>query len=42
MRRFLLEASRQRVEDLADSVKFNMETRDAYLQQFEVAQRTLL
>ncbi len=39
---FALEASRQRVEDLADSVKFNMETRDAYRQQFEVAQRTLL
>lgn len=39
---FALEASQQRVEDLADSVKFNMETRDAYRQQFEVAQRTLL
>ncbi len=39
---FALEASRQRVEDLADSVRFNMETRDAYRQQFEVAQRTLL
>ncbi|MEE8188588.1 MAG: TolC family outer membrane protein, partial [Kiloniellales bacterium] len=39
---FALEASRQRVEDLADAVKFNMETRDAYRQQFEVAQRTLL
>ena len=39
---FALEASRQRVEDLSDSVKFNMETRDAYRQQFEVAQRTLL
>ena len=39
---FALEASRQRVDDLADAVKFNMETRDAYRQQFEVAQRTLL
>lgn len=39
---FALEASRQRVEDLSDSVRFNMETRDAYRQQFEVAQRTLL
>jgi adhesin transport system outer membrane protein len=39
---FALEASRQRVEDLADAVKFNIETRDAYRQQFEVAQRTLL
>ncbi len=39
---FALEASRQRVEDLADSVRFNVETRDAYRQQFEVAQRTLL
>lgn len=39
---FALEASRQRVEDLSDAVKFNMETRDAYRQQFEVAQRTLL
>ncbi len=39
---FALEASRQRVEDLADAVRFNMETRDAYRQQFEVAQRTLL
>jgi adhesin transport system outer membrane protein len=39
---FALEASQQRVEDLADSVKFNAETRDAYREQFEVAQRTLL
>ena len=39
---FALEASRQRVEDLSESVKYNMETRDAYRQQFEVAQRTLL
>ena len=39
---FALEANRQRVEDLTDAVKFNTETRDAYRQQFEVAQRTLL
>jgi len=39
---FALEASRQRVEDLSDAVRFNLETRDAYQQQFEVAQRTLL
>jgi len=39
---FALEASQQRVEDLGDAVKFNMATRDAYRQQFEVAQRTLL
>jgi len=39
---FALEANQQRVEDLADSVRFNVETRDAYRQQFEVAQRTLL
>ena len=39
---FALEANQQRVEDLSDSVKFNVETRDAYRQQFEVAQRTLL
>ncbi len=39
---FALEASRQRVEDLSDAVRFNLETRDAYRQQFEVAQRTLL
>ncbi len=39
---FALEANRQRVEDLSESVRFNMETRDAYRQQFEVAQRTLL
>jgi adhesin transport system outer membrane protein len=28
--------------DLKDAVKFALETRDAYVQQFEVAQRTLL
>lgn len=39
---FALEASQQRVEDLADAVRFNAETRDAYREQFEVAQRTLL
>ena len=39
---FALEANRQRVEDLTDAVRFNSETRDAYRQQFEVAQRTLL
>lgn len=39
---FALEASRQRVDDLSDAVRFNVETRDAYRQQFEVAQRTLL
>jgi len=39
---FALEAARQRVDDLSDAVRFNMETRDAYRQQFEVAQRTLL
>lgn len=39
---FALEANRQRVEDLTDAVRFNQETRDAYRQQFEVAQRTLL
>ena len=39
---FALESNRQRVDDLSDAVRFNMETRDAYRQQFEVAQRTLL
>jgi adhesin transport system outer membrane protein len=39
---FALEASRQSVLDLKDAVKFALETRDAYVQQFEVAQRTLL
>ncbi len=39
---FAYEANRQRVEDLNDAVQFNTQTRDAYRQQFEVAQRTLL
>jgi adhesin transport system outer membrane protein len=39
---FAYEANRQRVEDLSDAVRFNSQTRDAYRQQFEVAQRTLL
>ena len=39
---FAHEASQQRVKDLADSVKFNLETRNAYRQQFQVARRTLL
>lgn len=39
---FALESNQQRVEDLSASVRFNAETRDAYRQQFEVAQRTLL
>ncbi len=39
---FAYEASQQRVKDLADSVKFNLETRNAYRQQFQVARRTLL
>ena len=39
---FAFEANQQQVEDLTDAVRFNSETRDAYSQQFEVAQRTLL
>ena len=39
---FALEASRQSVVDLEDATRFAKETRDAYIQQFEVAQRTLL
>ncbi len=39
---FALEASRQSVIDLESAVGFALETRDAYVQQFEVAQRTLL
>ena len=39
---FALEASQQSVVDLRDAVVFARETRDAYVQQFEVAQRTLL
>jgi adhesin transport system outer membrane protein len=39
---FAFEASRQSVVDLKSAVVFAQETRDAYIQQFEVAQRTLL
>lgn len=39
---FALEANRQAVSDFSSSVQFNIETRDAYLEQFNVAQRTLL
>jgi adhesin transport system outer membrane protein len=39
---FELEASKQRVEDLTAAVQFNIATRDAYVEQFDVAQRTLL
>lgn len=39
---FSLEANRQLVEDLSRAAAFNGETRDAYRQQFDVAQRTLL
>ncbi len=39
---FALEASRQSVIDLESAVQFSRETRDAYVKQFEVAQRTLL
>ena len=39
---FALEASTQSVIDLETAVEFSLETRDAYRQQFEVAQRTLL
>jgi adhesin transport system outer membrane protein len=39
---FALEATRQRIEDLSSAVRFNTETRDAYREQFDVAQRTLL
>jgi len=37
-----LEASRGQIDEFADNVAFNVETRDAYRQQFEVGQRTLL
>ena len=37
-----LESNRQQVEDLNAAVQFNVETRDAYIQQFDVGQRTLL
>jgi adhesin transport system outer membrane protein len=39
---FELESSKQLVEDLTAAVGFNIETRDAYVEQFDVAQRTLL
>ena len=39
---FALEGNRQQVEDLTDAVQFSRETRDAYREQFDVAQRTLL
>jgi adhesin transport system outer membrane protein len=39
---FELESSKQLVEDLTAAVRFNIETRDAYVEQFDVAQRTLL
>jgi adhesin transport system outer membrane protein len=39
---FALESNKQRVEDLTAAVQFNIETRDAYVEQFDVAQRTLL
>ncbi len=39
---FALEASRQSVIDLEAAVQFSTDTRDAYRDQFEVAQRTLL
>lgn len=39
---FALEGNRQQVEDLTDAVVFSRETRDAYREQFDVAQRTLL
>ena len=39
---FALEASRDQVEEFARDVQFQTETRDAYRQQFEVGQRTLL
>jgi adhesin transport system outer membrane protein len=39
---FALEGNNQRVEDLTSAVEFSRETRDAYREQFDVAQRTLL
>jgi len=39
---FALEGNRQQVEDLTAAVQFSRETRDAYVEQFDVAQRTLL
>lgn len=39
---FALEASRKQISEFTENVAFNVETRDAYRQQFEVGQRTLL
>ncbi|MEE8534751.1 MAG: TolC family protein, partial [Kiloniellales bacterium] len=39
---FALESNRQQTEDLTSAVRFNTETRNAYRDQFDVAQRTLL
>lgn len=39
---FALEASRKQISEFEENVAFNIETRDAYRQQFEVGQRTLL
>ncbi len=39
---FALEANRKQVEDFTRDTEFQAETRDAYRQQFEVGQRTLL
>ncbi len=39
---FAYTASQQRLIDLSDAVEFNIQTRDAYEQQFTVGQRTLL
>ncbi|MCG8358317.1 MAG: TolC family outer membrane protein [Kiloniellales bacterium] len=39
---FALEANRRQIEEYTRDVQFQTETRDAYRQQFEVGQRTLL
>jgi adhesin transport system outer membrane protein len=39
---FAYQASQQRLKDLTEAVEFNIQTRDAYEQQFTVGQRTLL
>ena len=39
---FALEASRREVETFTENVRFERDTRDAYRQQFEVGERTLL
>lgn len=39
---FALEANSKGVAELTDATQFSLETRDAYRQQFEVGQRTLL